>query len=851
MVKPILRLKNGIVLSAEMDKTLGILLPNYETQYFDDKPGYQESIKERINSLYNAFVFVLDSCPADPAKSYISKATWKTFALKRKELYELKATSFDEMYKELQEFTDDMVRLLTLYLPLADNDKNKLAQEAVETLNEAEEYFLLSKERPHVATLIRNPEYPNKFILQLDKAISSNNDTFTKELELIKEQQFPKTPLWLQNLPVYQQTFFCNLGKEIKSLTDLKKDYLEFLDKWLAYARPRFWDGILKLIHEESGPPPDWYNVLKPCYKSLVRELSADPSTCDRKVSDLKDFLENADLNIDDKFFEQVSKIHEWYWVLPLRQQYFLEHVIQDKVKQSVSLNIPLYPPSRLRRVPLVTNSRQHLTFTVTIKGILELLGGDNRNGSAHPASRETLGKSQLVQKYIATSNFEQIIAGISPVDDMKSAQAPSKRLLMQTLISDLWMLDYVPTVLNDAIKTKLPDNALADILRKVIYASKYNKRVFQHNHPVNGYANYVDPTKSDNLDSKSLIEAFTPDSKGNKELKDLIAEYQRVLKYTPSSTQLSDGGRELFLSALEQLIFFQTGDSVHGTCMSGKDREAILLIYIDAMLHNKNIYGAWPRFGVPIESIERKNFAKLFAHLYVTRHQHVMASLNAPGAKGIQTVERYLPSDICEAIKNLAGSDVLTRDDAIATTNEVKKIVTLTNDTYKDNLFLCHLVALEIGEEKCKTLFTTLYGLLNEKEKFPTTAPKTTTYGLVLNFFKQYLIPNKGYEEVLKVLDGSGLSQKNANVSNIDALSNCCALILTHCAPNKDASKMSNRGSNNMDYPSRVYASVTSLIMPTQNSGDCSSRAEAADQTWTELFEKSKQMNQSKSAGV
>lgn len=850
MVQPILRIKKGMNLSEKMAKSLSTLLPNYKTEYFDDKSDDKQSINERIDSLYKAFLFVLDSYPADLGQNLVSKKTWQDFALKRKKLCKLENKSFVNMYKELEKFTAVMVESLTLYLPSGGKEKKELINEAIETLNEAEEFHLLSIERPDVATIIPNPEDPDKFILQIDKATSSNYAKFTAELDLIRQQNFPKTPVWLQERPMYQQTFFCNLGEEIKSLEKLKNDYQQFLKTWFAEkSKSPNWDSILKQIYNETGPAPDWYNKLKPCYKSLVKELSATPATCDANLDKLKVFLHQPNLNIDVNFFSQVSKIHEWYWVLPLRQQYFLEHVIKGKFDELGSLNISLYAPSRMRRLAWLSNLRKHLTYVITNEGRLELLGGADRNGSAHAVSRETLDKSQLVQKYIATANFEQITSALTPIQNTEAMSDTSQWLLMQTLISDLRILDYVPTVVDDWVKEKLPDNALAHILRIVIYGSKYKDNVFQHNHALNGIANYCEPTLPDNPDSMALIKAIASYCKNNNELQILVTEYNRVLEITAGYTQLSDNGRELFLSSLEQLMFFQLGGSVHGTCMSGKDREALLLIHIDAMLHYKNIYGAWPSFGAPQESIERKNFVKLIAQLYLTRHQHVMSSLNAPGAAGIKTVHWYFPDDMVQAIKNLTDPEVLTRHDVLATTNEVKKIGKVTDNFYPANKLRCHLVAMEIGEKTCTELYTNLYAILNERDKFASVSKPGHT-NKWLNFFNKYL--NKpqttGFDKVFKRLDGSNADQKN-----VDVLSDLCALILTHCG--NDSPKKDNVDAESTDFATDLYLSVENLINPAQSGANLAARVDSANTKWLDLFDTSKKMNEkmneSKSTGI
>lgn len=152
--------------------------------------------------------------------------------------------------------------------------------------------------------------------------------------------------------------------------------------------------------------------------------------------------------------------------------------------------------------------------------------------------------------------------------------------------------------------------------------------------------------------------------------LKMLVTQYQSVLRDAVSSIQ----DKELYLSSLEQLIAASIGIP-YGSCVSGKDRKGISTIYTDAMTIYINLYKNVP--PIAGSSKERTHFVRLFAEIYVTRHQQEHAGQkNAPGSDGIKTPIYYLPNDILFAIvKRTFNQFIHKQCDRLASNNEVGKI--------------------------------------------------------------------------------------------------------------------------------------------------------------------------------
>ncbi|WBV69015.1 hypothetical protein PGH46_02135 [Legionella pneumophila] len=66
----ILRVLENTILSPQVFDTLERLLPGYKVEYFKEQPDYRKSIARRIDSLHDAFSFILKAYPR--SKTYFS-----------------------------------------------------------------------------------------------------------------------------------------------------------------------------------------------------------------------------------------------------------------------------------------------------------------------------------------------------------------------------------------------------------------------------------------------------------------------------------------------------------------------------------------------------------------------------------------------------------------------------------------------------------------------------------------------------------------------------------------------------------------------------------------------------------
>lgn len=173
--------------------------------------------------------------------------------------------------------------------------------------------------------------------------------------------------------------------------------------------------------------------------------------------------------------------------------------------------------------------------------------------------------------------------------------------------------------------------------------------------------------------------------------LKALYEELKNVLDLSLVTNYLHAyrGNRELHLAALVKVIDARIGLPDHGTCASGKDREAIRNLYMRTIECYIDSYGTPPNFSsfsiLPpsVQGIinkedqeKRANFCEIFARLYLTNHEYVLAAFSAPNAHGIKTPDLYLPTDVQDTIIKMSGNkNIFKISEVLANTNDTDKI--------------------------------------------------------------------------------------------------------------------------------------------------------------------------------
>ncbi|CAM2841425.1 hypothetical protein [Legionella worsleiensis] len=701
----ILRLLEGTEISPELSRTLVKLIPDYRIEYFQDKPNYRRSYQRRIDSLHDAFLFMLDAYPLDSRFTSITAETLKNFVLEVKASCNLATDSVEHLQTELVNFTARLVQIISVCWKWSEG---KEFNEAVDCLNDAEQYVLMSRGRYDLATLMpMQTERGMDYILQYDESLPPCSDELITELNAIRFTAYPKTPVWFRSLQEFQKEYFVNLEISPPNVASITSDIYKFI---------RLWDELKSTSRDIILELRDIDNLsqFSKAQKAVLNVLAAEPWCIDANLILLKDFVSKQE--ISPAFLDSLDKLPKlplWYWSLSTVQQSFLAHALRcdAPVEEVVS-----FLSSRHRTLPAPANFAAHRLFKIMPNevqedeslAVKELYG--KRFRSAHIGSRDTLKSPLSVKRRHCDSNFSMV---------MKDAK-PNQLCLLQTLISPLYVTDYIPSILRHTLSVT-PDLELFKLARSTVQRSKKAPVILQHNHPFN-YARYLYYTASDDADSLTMLSTVRDLEVQTPELTDLLNEYQRVLESPIGSATVWDyKGRELFLASLEQVIILTLNGHSYGSCVSGKDRKAVELMHTDAMILYKERYGAWPKFDAPLTHADRINFINIFVDIYMTRHQHEHAGQNAPGADGIKTPDMYLPADIITAINLRLGTEKgVDYDDLMATGNEVKHISKYLKYSFiTKNELQCKLTARQLGEGMCNRLYDALSSLISERSRF------------------------------------------------------------------------------------------------------------------------------------
>lgn len=814
----ILRVLEGTKLSDELIETLGKFLPNYQLEYYNEKPDYQASINRRIESLYESFLFILDAYPPSPKfASNITVDTLKEYALKCKKACHLSNKSLDDSHKELELFTAKLVDVLSTIWTWSEEKSYK---EAIACLNEAEQYVLMSKGRPDLVTLTPlkwNNE--TRYLIQMDESIPPYYDKLLKELEELKRQNCCKTPAWFRMLPEYQQVYFCSIEFKEFELKLVKQDIISLIEKIKERKKTSIsFFKDLESIQKEELPCPTWYEELQPCSKEMIKVLSSDAMCLENKLSefsqDLNKYVQNENFLYS---VQNVLKLPQWYLVLSDRQQAFLGHVLNTapSIKSAIS-----YISSRHRTLPAPANYAAHSVYIAREDGKIELLMNKSYR-SSHIASRDVIGWQELVVKRHCESNLLKVIENANG----------GQEVFIQTLISPIYAVDYVPDQVKVILPELPPDLELFKTASKAIKNSKKAEDIFSHNHPLNK-AKLLYYTQVDDQNSLKILKAAEKHMSLSPGLEELCCEYKQLLNSSLGSATFWDNiGRELYLSSLEHLIFIKMDGYCYGSCVSGKDRKAIQLIHTAAMLLYKEKYGYWPKFSDPKGEEKRTNFIDIVATLYLTRHQHIHAGQNAPGSDGIKTPTEYLPSDICDLINaRLECPRGLEFDDRLATDNEVRHISHEIKKYFlPENELLCRLMANQLGEKRCQKLYDALFPLINQKKSFAVKSNSDVLRWVSLGLFPDPSEQGNTPKGIIKI---KGLmDDENSGQNNVERLEKIFITVLNRPFSNNSRTKATNS----------VYDRIRELFKPRDNNKTLDSLVDEIIEEWEELFSKSK----------
>jgi len=691
MVKMILRIQNGIDPSPTLLENLKAALGDFEIQYFEplgpDAPvDFSVHYQKRIDCILNAFDFLVDN------SSDSNKDKLRVLSQWLREKYTL-PEKLDQDACEYQRG-----ECLGVVIDALMQEFGFSKEKAKEYLNLADQYDLLRRGRPNQATLtdiskiVGDSGGNPRWALQVDKQVDPLHPDTKKEFYNIKTHDHPDTiPDEFLKLSATSQLYLLNM-----SPANLMESCPESLAGNIQVELGRIMEKCEELskLYESSEHPlpddlnlkandPNWFSDKESaCFKRLFRELYIH---CNKNFKTILKEIKNTEKEVEtfvlsEKYNKSLLELPFWYYQQSPWERRFLWSVLQELDSEHFNL-----VPSRLRSILTLANAKKRSLYTVEENDTLRLLSGD-RLYSAHLASRKTIKLSPTIQFLHCQRNLEQIV---------KLSGKPEKTPLFEgTLITPIEALVKIPGL--------PPDTFLHKTLNWVVKSlvSQGFPKIYTHNHAVNYWRNFSYASNND-IKSNDFLAYLKSWLEENGEtpaavsVRIMVEQYESILVNKPDWDDI----RALFVAALEYRLAQRTGLIAHDTCVSGKDREGLLQVILDAKDLFEFIYKKFPELHKEDEYLK---LTVLFLILLSNEHQILEAEFGAPGAHGLKTLSRYLPSDIVDII-NRWGLNAEAMD-VMASSNDLDKIKL---ENFRLGYSGALMEALSIPPEAVETIYT------------------------------------------------------------------------------------------------------------------------------------------------
>lgn len=530
-------------------------------------------------------------------------------------------------------------------------------------LETAEHYVILNEGHPDLVTIspTKGGVYrPSDLVMLWDEQIDPFTAETLHELESIKKsdevaeeatddaaQKASKkealkkknieTCEWFSKLPNAIKLYFHSRHEADTVLKHYQDETLTLLSVWKKQIRenPNFTTDKENIV--KGSPLPEWFTSLEECgliLQVFLREKYDVLSVLETIITMVEDF--------DSKIIEKLNSVKKLpIWFL------FLEDFEQLFLRQALTKNNPVdlkFVSSRHRTLPAMSNFGRHRVriLSETFKTLKEF---PDRIRSSHQVARDTRHFPKCVSAPYTKRNYQLL-------ERYADKHFPGKHKLLQTLISPLAAI--------------LPEDYFLNTQRKEFLDGLDNKET-NHvtNHPLNLAQHFI-PTDPGCLEFLQTAKNYLKDNP-SEEFRLLIDKYETALN-TGILRSLDGSAPRLEASSYEELIALFMGILSYGSCVSGKDRKALVLLYSDTHMIYKEKYGKWVDSK---DAQSRNDWCEIFASQYKNWHMQTHAGFNAPGSPGIKHPYKYLPADII----NLLGMTLLTLDDTIASNNVVKNI--------------------------------------------------------------------------------------------------------------------------------------------------------------------------------
>lgn len=704
-----LRIPKHHAIPSEVLAQINAVVKPTETVRYEDVITYEVNRKERqknhadrADSYTKAFEYLIN---AHPPLNYASdEARQSLLAWVKKQRAGCDFSKLDNVKNMKSVLVKYLQHLIAILTDICQWERQPDFEEANEWLNDAEQFYLMQTARPDIATIIHIPLNAKKsfYMLNWDKSIPFHDEAFIEELKQIKAKQAPLSPEWFRSLTPVEKSYLAKLPDEIVNSKDLVKaisdDLAFFANQWnllksklgneletaLAELREQGFSHLLEATIFATWPAR--YKILL-LYTASKAEIEHHLTDLKGQETGLLHFIHRADKTRSNDLLKQalstITQLPLWYLALPEHQQCFLRKNIHDapcieKAIQQVG--------SRSRMLlGVLANRRRHKTMLWESDGTL-LASYEETEANSHLVPRDLLAFPELVDEQTRRS-----------LDILLKETQPGQPLFCGTLISpveavgklaDLADSSFTPKFVSKRLKKLPPDYLLHRYLLRAINNHPESERIYQTNNSLNA-ARYVNTTSPESSDSMRLLQAPVYGMEKSESLELLEKVYGKLMESGWFSGIWRDAiGREFCFGSMNEQVAVKKGMKTVVTCMSSKDRRAVIFMLTDAMRAFNTICHKWPihieneKAGSPrdkelfITAEQRKFLVHIFCCILLCGHHQAHLKLSAPGTD-LQNADQYLPGDVRQEVCRLVGNPlVLEEASDIATYNELSKLV-------------------------------------------------------------------------------------------------------------------------------------------------------------------------------
>jgi hypothetical protein len=617
-------------------------------------PTLSESIYERKLSYLKATLFLMDQekIDNDRLRAWIQQKIQK--------LEQLEFSSVDEAEKDFDEF----FKLLILEIA---KETDISSDEAHKKLKEAEMLYVWDQKR---ATVVSEPigwerEREIFSVKQEDRPIT--HTTRDQKLELLRTFLTPQ-PLWFQGLTPLTKKYLQHIllrfadtipklqGLADKQGTSLVNEYLKIFDpvrtpEWFRDLTPQQQEELRNHLNQM-----DQIIHTIPCYLRTIPMLAnygqhvvtvetpQGPVTTKRYRSAVVVPHDVITPNKSDIFPEQVrltqQNIEQLFGDEQGEQASPLYQTAKGLIEQwGIQPNNPDQPiiiPVLIQTLisPTLFTQTENKIINVLTKAIREL-------GVLKIYTFEINGQIYYVQPTLTHSNY--------PLNAAKLLLATVPNALSDTRNRNLRnaavLLQNAGTFLAQISHTSLPEGSLLQAFINALRDPNVSVLTFQ-------FAQWAELIQE--------IAAITDNTLFKLNLKiliDALRDYTELYRTSQERTIPLPERTRLIFTSLEEIITERSGGLSSGSCRSGKDRKGMETIHTDAMLAHYLMENRFVRWDDEPETVERQNFAEIFAALFNSGQQQRWAATNAPGCAGFEnlkitpTILSPIPSDLLDAI--------------------------------------------------------------------------------------------------------------------------------------------------------------------------------------------------------